>query len=132
MSASSYREASQLVKVEVIGDWSYSRSKEEPITKRVMVADKICEWFLQEPRLDCVLEPIINSLERALTDYDFGTGFAKSKNELRKKRKGRNDQGNGGCADCFGPSLFLSGRPNQSPVYPSTKVCRATLKDLAY
>jgi hypothetical protein len=36
-----------------------------------------------------------------------GTRLANTRDELRKKQKDRNDQGNGGCADRSGPSLFV-------------------------
>lgn len=36
-----------------------------------------------------------------------GTRLANTIDELRKKQKDRNDQGNGGCADRSDPSLFL-------------------------
>jgi len=48
-------------------------------------------------------------LEIVLPKKRSGTALAKSRDELRKRRKGRNDQGNGGCADCFGPSILLEG-----------------------
>jgi hypothetical protein len=49
----------------------------------------------------------INGLASRRSMILFGIRLAKCKDELRKKRKGRNDQGNGGCADCFDPSLFF-------------------------
>ena len=46
------------------------------------------------------LWPLINLIKS-------GTRLANTIDELRKKQKDRNDQGNGGCVDRFGPSLFL-------------------------
>ena len=77
------------------------------ITKSVIANDKICKARRLESAISQVTQHQINGLASRRSMILSGIRLAECKDELRKKRKGRNDQGNGGCADCFDPSLFL-------------------------